>query len=90
MVAGRRPLWRKTVSHRSFPLALSPADRALGEGPALVVERTVRGGRPGIRTMRISDVPARAKVVHAWRAGEDIEVLRDFRRMVRKYGNETH
>lgn len=62
---------------------------AAGEGLALVVERTALTGRPGIRTARIVDVPARSKVVHAWREGEDNEVLQDLRALVQHHGGAS-
>ncbi|WP_309131279.1 LysR family transcriptional regulator [Brevibacterium sp.] len=59
---------------------------AAGEGVALVVERTVRPGRPGIRTVRVTNPVPYIQVYHAWRSGEDNDVLRSFRNLVNKYG----
>lgn len=59
-----------------------------GEGVALVFERTTRVGRPGVRTLEVIDAPARSRVVHVWRAGEDNEVLASFRELIRRHGRE--
>ncbi|XVQ06749.1 LysR family transcriptional regulator [Spirillospora sp. CA-255316] len=77
------------VNHAATSTPLLFSLVAAGEGVALVFERTAQVGRPGVRTLRIVDSTARARVIHAWRAGEDNEILACFRRLIRQHAQEA-